>query len=403
MSQGHKGSRLILKNQIIAVDFDTTHFDFKMDASGIHYGKLVEPKADISTPVKFGGVFGKSIAIEDGTTNIFATGGIAQDWTQWTHYGNTTYWSSSVQIDDDDMGKVFRGVSAREDTFLYAYDKGFSLSTGNVHSTSIYLKVEEQITTDIRASYHDGSWNAPTNHTLTSALIDTEWKKFDFINTPTGNYIYDSVAFYFPTLGSGNVLYASMPQVEQRSFPTAFVNGSRNDGVLTYSQDVIHLDSFTVNTWFKLNMLKTSGYQPLFELTYSVDSETYNHRLLFMIEGSTQSISAWFGDGSANNSFTSNFKPTVNEWHMATLSFDGSTYKIFVDGVLRASMNGSRVVLKDSVTYNFNIGSKYYGLLNGCMSDFSIFNQSVSDEEVMAWFTSSKPLYNPYDKRAYAL
>jgi hypothetical protein len=53
------------------------------------------------------------VLLEYVNTNMIDTqGGYAsQDWSKWTHWNNTVYWSTNEQIDDPVYGKIFKGVT----------------------------------------------------------------------------------------------------------------------------------------------------------------------------------------------------------------------------------------------------------------------------------------------------
>ncbi len=45
-----------------------------------------------------------------------------QDWSKWSHWGNTLYWNTNIQYDDPVFGKVFKGVAGNEyNKYLYDY------------------------------------------------------------------------------------------------------------------------------------------------------------------------------------------------------------------------------------------------------------------------------------------
>ncbi|MCP5098322.1 MAG: tandem-95 repeat protein, partial [Chloroflexi bacterium] len=159
--------------------------------------------------------------------------------------------------------------------------------------------------------------------------------------------------------------------VNSTGFALAF-DGS-NDYVITPSIVDPATTNFTAATWFYL-----SADQDKVMLAQQNGSGTGRTWLKVTTDGQLQT---WL---SGDASLSSTGAVTVGQWHHATVSFDGTTVKLYLDGVLVDSdartMNAS--------DGNFVIGtnksiSKYF---DGAMDELKIYTRTLADSEVQDLF-----------------
>ena len=174
-----------------------------------------------------------------------------------------------------------------------------------------------------------------------------------------------------------------------------FVDNSSNALVITLggSPSVQRFSPFSPTTAYSTSVIGGSGY---FDGTgdYLTTSGTgsFNPRSTFTVEFWTYPISnntvTWInsntnnnfyfetngttlfvGDGTINTIGTS--APTVNQWTHMLLSFDGTTYRLFYNGVSQAT---STNLLQSNVISAFRIGQKQDGTrpFNGYITDMRV-------------------------------
>lgn len=81
----------------------------------------------------------------------------------------------------------------------------------------------------------------------------------------------------------------------------------------------------------------------------------------------------------------------INEWmHMAT-TFDGTTAKIYVDGVLCASMNAASW---NTVGNTLKIGSDGFSSINGYLDEFAIWNTALSAADIATIYARQAPTFS---------
>ena len=87
----------------------------------------------------------------------------------------------------------------------------------------------------------------------------------------------------------------------------------------------------------------------------------------------------------------------LNTWHMLTGTYDGTTAKLYVDGVLKGSQNSSAEVLWNEAT-GFTIGKMAYTYTNTV--NYFPFNGSISDVRVYATALSADDIKELYQTSA---
>jgi hypothetical protein len=84
--------------------------------------------------------------------------------------------------------------------------------------------------------------------------------------------------------------------------------------------------------------------------------------------------------------------PTTGFWYYLTSSFDGTTYKAYLNGVLINTL--SQTVIPTNSTYNSKLGYNSAGFaLKGNISQLKIYNTQLSDAEVLTDFNEFKNRY----------
>ncbi|MDZ8052907.1 MAG: LamG-like jellyroll fold domain-containing protein [Aulosira sp. ZfuCHP01] len=181
------------------------------------------------------------------------------------------------------------------------------------------------------------------------------------------------------TIGSNNGTLLNNPQWST----TGKVNGSlRFDGVDDYvsisSNPSLNLSggTFTQSLWIYSNITDNAyhgvlGYQPV-----AGNNQRYPG---IWIYNQTQ-IHAGFGDGSNWNAFTTGNVLKTNAWNHVATSFDGTTYKAYVNGqeVYSTTDFAGR---KPYATQQLNIG-RVDNNFSGQIDDVRIYNRALSAADI---------------------
>ncbi len=119
-----------------------------------------------------------------------------------------------------------------------------------------------------------------------------------------------------------------------------------------------------------------------------------NNAYPFLHVSDTQ-VTIGFGDGSSHHSYTSGDILTPNAWNFVAVTFDGTTYAIYVNGQLQestAQFDG----LRPFATTQFNIGyqnvtagSSFY---TGLLDELAVYRHTLTAEEIGAlWHQGWQP------------
>lgn len=193
------------------------------------------------------------------------------------------------------------------------------------------------------------------------------------------------------SLKIGDYIIARNAQIEQKGFATSFVNGTRPKASLSYSKELINPAVFTLSAWVKLNVMPSkaglvpSGLAPIFEISNGIVG---TNRLLFGWLASNELV-VWRSNlvGAENSGLrtSSIFNSTdVGVWRFYAATFDGTTYKVYVDGKLVGSMRMSPATYHPSS--NLGIGGGLHGTLNGSIDEVRIDKVARTLEEIQAWY-----------------
>jgi hypothetical protein len=169
--------------------------------------------------------------------------------------------------------------------------------------------------------------------------------------------------------------------VPQGSMKCLYFNGVNNyvDGKSPLSI----VNSYSVVVWFKRQgNPQGSGDNSYHTLIQSISGYNVQPRLLVFASGSSILLQQIDNAGNTVNLGVSNQPLGDNQFHQIVGTFDGSTMKIFVDGIYinSTSCNG----MKTGST-NYRIGA--YTTIgtyqaNGIISDVRVYNRALLDSEI---------------------
>ena len=375
---------------LIPVDYHDRFFPFYWNKIS---GRGDEPILDVATIVP-DKRFGKVVAVEEETTNLFRNPDFSDGTTGWQIYNSTTEVKDGyLEITRNRVyGGIWQGVSVKAGitytmSYWYKHISGSSLMGGHIdgHSTMV-----------TRLRIDKGPW---VGGTVINCPDDNEWHLIEVQHTPTSDnsnarfYIQPGRGVTDDTVTVGHIRIGDGfgVQIEEKNWATSFTVGSRSRGSLTYQQSLFTPHEFTISTWFKVNTLK-SRYQPIVEVCSSMHQ---HNRLLVMVENNAlNNVSVRFGNSTVNEYFSSNFVPEIDKWHMLTLTYNGTTYILYADGKEVGRKNGPMVTPLPNATVN--IGGRHWGILDGHLANFLISPRAAHPDEIEAWHEYGKAFYDPY-------
>lgn len=398
MSNAHKGSKLIIKDQLVPVDFSSAHFDFNRDATGIQYGNLIEPSAGAVYTIRpMEGKFGGGVAVETGATNLVLNPYFDANW------GNSAF-ATKTLID----APFIDGTTVKALKLVYSGSgDGYASRTITLSSTpnrtftfSFWVK---QIGNNVGLFSNTflqfiKSAGYATVCSYSPSTVPTEWTKISITGTTPSDTTNNFNIILRPLNSATGEIWYTLPQVEEKSFPTSFVNGTRANGMLKYPKEILSTDEGCISFWMYARS----------------DSNTFagNPNPIFSsgIDGGFDLLI----DKSGNNYLRAYSTSVISTQMYPHLKFDTWSHVvvywkknvelgIYVDGVLDVKSTSptdwSNYYLNNGT--GFYIGSGIRSNPNIILSDFKIDRKMPTAEDISIWYISGKPFYNPFDYRAY--
>ena len=226
------------------------------------------------------------------------------------------------------------------------------------------------------------------------------WQHLQFTVTSTGDgfyfLLYANSGTGSSTWTRGNVYYANV-QVEAKSYPTSYINGSRERGMVAYKNPLNEMSVGTISCFAK----KLPGHQSGGSII-SIGSDTSIANSLYInVLDDKVTFTIYDVEGAG---WPADF-PTVTDsaWHMYTMIFDGSSIYGYIDGVK---------VTTAGYLYGGFIPDGYLRLAQRVFPGYSpnrfgsflidelrIDKVVRTDEEILSWYLSNCPFYGRGSER----
>lgn len=326
------------------------------------------------------GKFGGCVANEEGTTNLF-TNPKMETTTGWIASNSSIFSSESLSP----SGSFPDGVnSCIKNTVGTSQTNGYTIQTpvltlNTKYTCSMWVYIPSSVglaKATISVWYSNNGWQGLGGVEITER---DKWVYKTLTFTSNSTYTTHIIGVGLANATSGNVSYACKAQLEQKSFATSFVNGTRARGELKY--DVLLNNSYTINFFFKplvLNNYSTSmnwvitdnPYSGKFIIWKRVDENYYRFRV-----------------NGADITFLST-EIIGNIWSMISIVANETNTKIFLNGVLKGTINS--VISLSSISIG-NTGSETG---NNLFDELFLTNKVLSDSEIQTIYNLQQPFYD---------
>ncbi|MGI6325237.1 MAG: LamG-like jellyroll fold domain-containing protein [Bacilli bacterium] len=223
----------------------------------------------------------------------------------------------------------------------------------------------------------------------------------------------------YATRNTTGYRYITNVQLEKKPYPTPFVEGIRTGEVKDYSGNNhdATLDLTTTPQWTNIdpegdgayyyngssNVISTPNFafetnlsicfwaQPLIsEVKEMAIHNVYNNGAFEFYQNGTSVV---LRGGATSPSVTGTAALAINEWRYLCATINNTTGKIYRNGVL---LSTGTVALPKTLSAPINIGA-YNNLqycFNGIINDFTVYNRTLSDDEILHNFNVSKDKYD---------
>lgn len=401
MSNAHKGSRLILKDQLVATDFNSAHFDFNIDGTGIYQGRLIEPTSDSVCIIKpQSGKFGGAISLGEGTVNLYlgteGNEGIGSDtgnMDKINYYtGDKLFGNYSWKLRNT-VGSSFN---------MYVTDP-YSPTPSNVFTLSAYAKrLDGKPITTVGTAYIYSDADISYDNTVKITPAENGWYRLEATKNFGSSTVVNLTGFT-DLDGSTSWLFDGW-QVEGRSSATPYAPGNTPSGKLSYPI-VPYANEGTIHFWSKISQFPAPSNCTLID-SYGSSAGTSDANRMYLLQNGT-SLNWYMGNSSGSevksitaSNYSSNFALIAITWK------SGGNRNLYFgrpDGTGVDKISSTNIYFPNNWNDKILIGGRPGSeTTNSLMSDLVISNKELSEEDILAIYFSREPLYNPYDYRSFA-
>lgn len=347
------------------------------------------------------GKYGGAVLIEPNTVNIApysnysnrtynnvqALGGWGGDAAEIIYYSSGGYNNLAYRT----IRKTLPGTGGAY-TDEHAY---FAIEDGKTYTISAWMRSDKPVTLNSYAM----CISRPSDNTYRNPSFDValtpEWKRFVWTYTAgtghAGDYVHRGIVYHDEDLPV-DISWCGF-QVEERSTATSYVNGTRGNGRLWYSQQLLNKSAFTMGLWFKVPVMhkaadKNTGingswHHPLIELAPPSTGGNLGYSIVAGPEPAPFSRKLML---RAGGDWSSTTQIQDDTWYHLIASFDGTTHKIYINGSLAITRaQPMPTIPADAVLM---VGGGYQGKPNIMVDELRIESRAISEEEVAAWASS---------------
>ena len=225
----------------------------------------------------------------------------------------------------------------------------------------------------------------PQGSTALSGTANVEWIKIEEGSISTG-FIPNSTDTLYSVLGLNLATIRDVSGYNNNGTmsatkPTVFTDSSRCIASMTFANSVYisipipsitgFANSYTFSWWGK-----TSAYEGKMYWGFS----NGNRLNLY----GTGGVYCWNTGDGANNKFTGvTFASEAdNNWHHFAVTGDGTTTKLYIDGVFKANATTYKAITGTTIIINgWDTGNSYN--FNGQLSDFRLYATALSADDIL--------------------
>jgi hypothetical protein len=352
---------------------------------------------DISTLRPIDGKFGGCIAVEDATINLISNFSVHAQGGTWT-----------------DIGEFYRGNKVYRNTvtspgvynnYGFTCSDIMTLNQSGDKYVQISFDCRVRVPSDVdmsgyvRVLYTDLStqdhyWVYNISNWASGGAKINEWVRVVGKATLNSGKTPDKIQMFY--VYKDKASYGEMDltgfQIEQKSYETSFVDGSRVVGKLRYDNPVMGCSEFTVSFWTDVTNSR-GNYSTILSMSdgnadpnlvccdYSV---TDGNKFRFFIYSSS---------GSAKVAIS----PVISRvgWRFVTLVKTLTSLNLYIDGTLSGTVDVTGVVHVPQMYLDIATRPAYAGARDGnvLMDELRIDKVARTPEEIEAWYVCNAPFY----------
>ena len=379
-------NKILMGRFVTSTDRDMNqlfHFDNSLESTA-----GLEPEAGYVATLRDDGWQGGAVAVEEGTTNLVTTnlGFEDGDETGWTLY---TTDSGSYNIGAAYAYSGGYGCQMLNSTgggFTFVYQNITGLAASGTFSFSSRAKWVSGTFTDApieaRVYYTDASTDSFYSDAL-STLGKWERLSVSFTTDSLKTIDHIRISPNRCTVLNGEI-WVDDCQLEQKAFPTSFVDGTRATGRLEYAYTLTKQGTFSCRIKLNQDAADLTSFNYIFDthIPRIIISMTSSLLRLYIIGAHicTIDISSWL----------------ATEWHTigATWDFDNNLWVLQADDAFDSDTTAKAWDTPGGKMY---FGAAYSNVdpFNGLIDEARIDSVARTQDELLAWHESGAPFSDP--------
>ena len=227
--------------------------------------------------------------------------------------------------------------------------------------------------------------NGPQGSTALSGTANVDWIKIEEGTVSTG-FIPNSADALYNTLGLNSGIvhdisgYAHNGTMSATK-PTVFTDSARYSAAMTFANGV----------YVSIPIPSVTGFGSSYTFSWWGKCTAYEGKMYWgFSNGNKLNLYGYSGnyywntgDGAANPFSGATFAGQIdNKWHHFAVTGDGTTVKLYIDGVFKANASTFRAITGTNIILNgWDTGNGYN--FNGQLSDFRLYATALSAADIM--------------------
>ena len=325
------------------------------------------------------------------------------DLTKWTKTSNTT-----VAWDNDK--NLWKATYTGTDTTRYGVYQDLTIEANTTYTVSCTL---EGVSCGVAFGFYDSSVGWPStvisvvtadgkirkSYTLTSGASSTKTRVFLLTNASTSKTVW----FKLPKLekspkatpwcpNTADALYTSLGYNSSTVYDTS---GYGNNGTYSSTRPTFVADSprynisaqFANGIYIVTTLPSPTGFGNSYTFSWWGKCSTYEGKMYWGFSGGnrlnlygTGGVYCWNTGDGAGNKFGTIAQVDTN-WHHFAVTGDGTTTKLYIDGVFKANATTYKAITGTALYFNGWDTSNSYDF-NGQLSDFRLYATALSADDI---------------------
>jgi hypothetical protein len=153
------------------------------------------------------------------------------------------------------------------------------------------------------------------------------------------------------------------------------------------------LTNFTVNAWFKLDSIPSTNVIPQIITERYVDASNINFVLGFCNPALDGKITGGFFTSADGFKVPTGFTPSANVWYNASVTYDGTTVRLYKNGTQESTLATSVTPLSSGLGYYIARRWDDLETIDGKIPIVQVYNRALTSTEILQNYNAIAPRF----------